>query len=405
MNGQTKAAASGGATNGAHDAIAEAVRGEIAKGAAPGALVHLSRNGATSYLKAFGYADMEAGQPIAADTIFRFYSMSKPIAGAAVMTLFDEGLIGLDDPISSYLPEFRDMMVRRQDGGLEPAERDITIRQLMTHTSGLSYVLMPSTVQEDYRASDVFAIRNRLSESLEAHVRRLARLPLAAQPGTAWNYGESMGVLGRLVEVVSGQTYGDYLRAKLFVPLEMADTDFWVPPEKAHRLAQLYTSSAGVEGLANARDDEQFGGSYLLKPSLEYGGAGLVGTSGDYMNFALMLLAGGVFNGRRVLSERSVAMMLTNQLAPSLGDQPLASLGRPPGVGSGLCGSVVVFRDATSPPGTVGEYGWNGWASTTFWIDPQLGLAGLVLTQVIPEEQGSVELGAAVRSAVYSMER
>ncbi len=404
MNGQTETASMGadGGVRQAADAIAQAVRGQIDKGAIPGALVHISQAGATSYLEAFGHMDLESGTPTAPDTIFRFYSMSKPITGAAVMTLVDEGRIGLDDPIKAYLPEFADMTVRRQDGGLEPSKRDISIRHLMTHTSGLSYLMMPSPVQEDYRAANVFAIRNRLSESLEAHVKRLARLPLAAQPGAAWNYGESMGVLGRLIEVVSGQSYGSYLRARLFDPLEMVDTDFWAPPEKAHRLSQLYISGSSFEGLANARDADHYGGSYLVRPRLEYGGAGLVGTSRDFMNFAFMLLAGGVFRGQRVISRASVAMMLTDQLRGSLGDQPLASLGRPPGVSSGLCGSVVVFRDAASPPGTVGQYGWNGWASTSFWIDPRNDLAGLILTQVIPEAQGTVELGLAVRAAIYA---
>lgn len=404
MNGQTETAPMGvdGGVGQAADAIARAVQGQIDKGAIPGALVHLTQAGATSYLEAFGHMDLEAGTPITADTIFRFYSMSKPITGAAVMTLVDEGLIRLDDPLKAYLPEFADMTVRRQDGGVEAAERDITIRHLMTHTSGLAYLMMPSPVQEDYRAANVFAIRNRLSESLEAHVKRLARLPLAAQPGMAWNYGESMGVLGRLIEVVSGRSYGSYLRARLLEPLEMVDTDFWAPPEKSHRLSQLYTSGGGVEGLVNARDGDHYGGSYRVPPRLEYGGAGLVGTSRDFMNFAVMLLAGGVYRGQRVISRESVAMMMTDQLRGSLGDQPLASLGRPPGVSSGLCGSVVVFRDAASPPGTVGQYGWNGWASTSFWIDPRNDLAGLVFTQVIPEEQGTVELGLAVRAAIYA---
>lgn len=382
------------------EGISSVVRRQMENGIVPGALVYISQNGEQSYFRSQGLADLEGKKAVQKDTIFRFYSMSKPLTCAAVMTLYDDGLINLDDPVRKYLPEFSDMKVRTPSG-IVPADRDITIRHLMTHTSGLSYEVMNSLVAGDYRKADVFAIRNRLSEDLEHHVKRVARLPLTAQPGTAWNYGESMGVLGRIVEVVSGKTYRVYLKDRLFGPLEMKDTDFFVPPEKAGRLAQLYIKGE-TTALRNLRDEAHYGGSYLVKPQLEYGGAGMVGTAGDYMNFAQMLLDDGAFGGRQVLSQKSVRMMLTNQLDPSLGDQPLKASGRAPGVGFGFCGFMVAAMRDQSPPGSIGEYGWGGWASTTFWVDPKRDLAGLVFTQVIPEVLGTMTLGDEVRAVVYS---
>ncbi|MCZ4296435.1 serine hydrolase domain-containing protein [Henriciella marina] len=379
--------------------VDEAMRAEIASGEIPGASVMLAQNGEVAYFSSAGYANLETQTPIAEDTIFRFYSMTKPITCAAVMTLWDDGLINLDEPITTYIPEFADMQVRTPDG-LVPAERDITIRHLMTHTSGLSYPVLPTIVSEDYEAANVFAIRNRTAETLEAHVKRLAEMPLLAQPGTEWNYGESMGVLGRLVEVVSGKSFGTYLDQRIFSPLGMDDTGFYVPPEKADRLAELYHLDT-ARTLSNAENNPQYGGDYLEKPLLEYGGAGLLGTAGNYMSFAQMLLNQGEAGGQRVLSAEAVELMTSNQLDESFGDTPLASSGRGSGIGFGFCGLVTVAPPTQPPAGAVGEYGWSGWASTNFWIDPRNDIAGLIFTQVIPDDIGSVELTASVREAIY----
>lgn len=382
------------------EAIDAAISLQVSAGEVPGALVVIAQGGKVVYSRAEGFADAENKVPMTDDTIFRFYSMTKPMTCAAVMTLRDDGLIDLDDPVSKYLPEFASMTVRTP-AGIVPAERDMTIRHLMTHTSGLTYAILPGPVQDDYIQAGVFAIENRQSETLEAHVRRLARLPLVAEPGEAWTYGESMGVLGRIVEVVSGKSFGAYLRARLFEPLSMEDTGFYVPPEKSARLAELYHMDKARK-LSNAGDKALYGGTYLAKPLLEYGGAGLVGTASDYMNFAQMLLASGRFEGRQVLSAEAVGMMTSNQLPSSLGEAPLAASGRGAGTGFGLCGYVTVARPEGSPPGAVGEYGWSGWASTAFWIDPKNELAGLVLTQVIPDDIGSIELAKKVRDAIYA---
>ena len=381
-------------------AIDAAISQQVSAGQVPGALVVIAQGGEIAYSRAEGFADAENKVPVTEETIFRFYSMTKPMTCAAVMTLRDDGLIDLDDPVSKYLPEFASMTVRTPSGTV-PAERAMTIRHLMTHTSGLTYAILPGPVQEDYVQAGVFAIENRQSETLEAHVGRLARLPLVAEPGAAWTYGESMGVLGRLVEVVSGMSFGDYLRARLFEPLSMKDTGFYVPPEKSARLAELYHMDRDGK-LSNAGDKALYGGSYLEKPLLEYGGAGLVGTASDYMNFAQMLLGSGRFEGRQVLSAESVGMMTSSQLPDALGEAPLAASGRGAGTGFGLCGYVTLARPDGAPPGEVGEYGWSGWASTAFWIDPRNELAGLVLTQVIPDDIGSIELGKKVREAIYA---
>lgn len=381
-------------------AIGSAAGGLIREGQVPGALVMISQ-GADTYTHIEGFADVERSVPVREDTIFRFYSMTKPITCAAVMTLYDDGLIGLDDPLKEYLPEFSQMHVRT-DAGVVPADTDITIRHLMTHTAGLSYKVLPGPVQQDYADAGVFAIENRTAETLEAHVKRLASLPLVADPGTVWNYGESMGVLGRLVEAVTGKTFGAYLQERILAPLTMDDTGFYVPAEKASRLAQLYhLDTEGV--MSNAADAAIYGGSYTEKPHLEYGGAGLVGTARDYMNFARMLLAGGEFEGHQVLSPEAVNLMTANHLGPEFGDTPLAASGRGVGTRFGLCGYVTLDQPEGAPPGAIGEYGWSGWASTGFWIDPQNDLAGLVFTQVIPDDIGSVELTARVREALYGV--
>lgn len=380
-------------------AVGNVAEGLVREGQVPGALVMISQGGDT-YTHVEGLADVERSVPVSEDTIFRFYSMTKPITCAAVMTLYDDGLISLDDPIKEYLPEFSHMSVRAGDG-IRPASSDITIRHLMTHTSGLSYKVLPGPVQQDYADAGVFAIENRTAETLEAHVKRLAALPLVADPGTVWNYGESMGVLGRLVEAVTGKSFGAYLQERILAPLTMDDTGFYVPAEKASRLAQLYHLDT-EGGMSNAADAAIYGGSYTEKPRLEYGGAGLVGTAGDYMNFARMLLAKGEFEGRQVLSPEAVALMTTNHLGPEFGEAPLAASGRGAGTRFGLCGYVTVDQPEGAPAGAVGEYGWSGWASTGFWIDPQNDLAGLVFTQVVPDDIGSVALTARVREVIYA---
>jgi CubicO group peptidase (beta-lactamase class C family) len=370
----------------------------------PGAVTMVARHGKLIHLKSQGYADVENKTPIGPDTIFRLMSMTKPITSAAIVMLYDDGLIGLDDPIKNYLPEFTKMYVRSEQG-LIPAKGNITIRQLLTHTSGLAYASLPSVVTGDYKRANVFAIDNRLSETTEAHVKRLAKLPLVAHPGTVWNYGESMAVLGRLVEVVSGKSFRSFLKERLLNPLEMHDTDFYVAPENKKGLAQLY--EMGSAGVISNVDPNNYGGSYFKKPLLEYGGAGLVGTPYDYLRFAQMFINGGKSKKIQLISVAGIKMLMSDNLPASVATDTLALLLPLSGVdfGFGFGGSVVVGKESDESAGSVGEYSWGGWANTLFWVDPEQELVGLVFTQVIPASPSSVnlgvELGAAIRKATY----
>ena len=379
--------------------ISKVIESEVEAGEIPGGVVLIAHRDGQSVLASHGVASLEGGPALSDDTIFRFYSMTKPITCAAVLTLVDDGLISLNDPITDYIPEFASMMVV-SNGELLPTETPITIKHLMTHTSGLSYAVLPGPAQAYYADANVFAINNRLSETLEQHITRLSEMPLVSKPGSIWNYGESMGVLGRLVEIVSGQSFAEFLNSNIFDPLSMTDTAFFVPPEKTGRFADLYYLPTGGE-MTNITGEALYGGSYRKEPSLQYGGAGLVGTPKDYLRFARMLLNNGTLDGKKVLSKEAVHMMTSNQLSTELGSAPLASAGRGEGVGFGFCGLVTTGPRSDDYPGPLGEYGWGGWASTDFWIDPENQITGLVFTQVIPEEIGSVQLSRNVRELIY----
>ena len=374
-------------------------------GKLPGVIAVIARKGEITHASSSGYSS--SGDPTTTlatlpDTIFRLFSMSKPVTAAAVMLLLDEGLIQLDDPVSNYLPEYTNMKVLKK-GQLVTAASPITIRHLLTHTSGVSYLLLQTPVTDHYVKEDVFAISNRLSETTEAHVKRLAKLPLVAHPGAEWSYGESFGILGRLIEVVSGQSFGQFLQTRLFVPLKMTDTGFFVPEEKVHRLAALYQadSNGDLVDVSNG----PFGGDYTQKPPLEYGGAGLVGTPLDYLKFAQMLLNDGQVDGRQLISQASIEMLKTNQLGNEMGETPLESLGNPEfsrsGVGFGFGGYVVHEHPGEGWNGSLGEYSWGGWADTHFWIDPKEGLVALFFTQVLPGSGAPANWRPKFREFVY----
>ncbi|MEM8701936.1 MAG: serine hydrolase domain-containing protein [Pseudomonadota bacterium] len=384
------------------DAIIAGTKNLIDAGEIPNAVTFISEEGEIVFRDVQGWRDIEAGIAMTEDTIFRHFSTSKPMTCAAILTLVDDGLVDIDAPVKSYLPEFGDMQVRTQDG-LVPAERDITIRHLMTHTSGIVYAEMPSPVSADYAEAGVSAIPNRMDETLAEHNKRLAKLPLAAQPGTEWNYGESMGVLGGVVEAVSGQSLGSYLQERVFTPLQMTDTAFYAPGGKASRLSQLYARIAPgtLQMVGYARN---FGGDPGQEPLLEYGGAGLVGTAGDAMNFLHMLLNNGMFEGKQILSEKSVRLMTSDQLEPALGNSPV-QVGPPDArwtnIGFGFCGQVVKVG-ADGFKGAPGEYSWAGWAGTEMWIDPAAKRAGIVATQALPTAGLDYPLSDVVRGAIHS---
>ncbi len=354
-------------------------------GAIPGALTAIARHGYLVHLGLEGdYAE---------DTLFRIYSMTKPVTAAAIMILYERGGFFLDDPVRAYLPEFTQLKVWESET-LVAAKSDMTLRHLLTHTSGLSYpeadgyrLFEHHPAYPKDRAGVTNETLGRLgAKDLTAHVRALASLPLLCHPGEAWNYGESMAVLARVVEVVSGESFTEFLKSELFDPLDMQDTGFQVSEAHAGRLAPLYQQDD--DGNLMIAPDGDFGGDYLATPNLVTGGTGLVSTAADYLRFSQMLLNQGELEGRRVLSPHSVQLMFADHLPKRLGETPLDSLQHPVaegrGLGFGFGGLVVRNASQTISPGSDGEYSWSGWANTDFWIDPQRSLIGLVYTQVVP---------------------
>ena len=326
---------------------------------------------------------------VSPDTIWRIYSMTKPITSVAAMMLWEEGAFELKDPISRFLPEFADVKVWR--GGsvtrpdLEPLMRPIEMWHLMTHTSGLTYGFMYAhPVDELYRRGG-FEWGVPQETDLAGICSKLATQPLLFQPGTEWNYSMAIDVLGRIVEVNSGQSLGDFLQSRIFGPLGMVDTGFSVPEAEVGRLAELYTAHPGT-GLATPMP--AFGAAARTAPTAHLGGGGLVSTMSDYLHFAEMLRAEGTFGGTRLLSPRTVRFMTQNHLP---GDADLTTFGRAlfsetafDGVGFGLLGSVTLNPVAAKVPGSVGDFGWGGAASTFFWVDPVEDLTCVFMTQLLP---------------------
>ena len=313
----------------------------------------------------FGFADIENQKPIADNTIYRIYSMSKPITVVALMTLYDEGKFQLDDKVSKYIPEYAGIKVYTANAKgftLEAQQNEMTIRHLLTHTSGISYGWdRNSYVDSLYR---VFQ-KGGSKKTLEEYMLLFSELPLNFQPGTHWKYGLSIDVAGYLVEVLSGIPFDEYLKTYVFEPLKMKDSGFYVPEENHERLAVLY--NAGRDGkLVAARGS--FGDAVKTKPILFSGGGGMVATIDDYARFCQMLLNGGELDGTRVLSEEATKLMLTNQL-PETAQYENGEMG------FGLGGAVNLES---------GEYSWAGMASTNFWINPETQTIIITCTQLLP---------------------
>jgi CubicO group peptidase (beta-lactamase class C family) len=365
----------------------------IAEGKIPGAVTLVARRGKVVHFEASGLRDVERKLPMEKDTIFRLYSQSKPVTGAAVMILFEEGHFLLSDPVSKYLPEFSSMNVYVSGEGANAKTtraQPITIHQLLTHTSGLSYPIFPTPVGKMYVEKGVVVSEGEGHKfrNLQEWSERLVQVPLVAQPGSEWNYSAGMDVLGRLVEVISGKTFGEFLQERIFGPLSMVDTGFHVPKSKLDRFAANYTPTpAGGMQLI----DDPKSSSYSRKPVLEMGGSGLVGTVGDYLKFAQMLGNKGEYAGVRILGKKTVEFMTSNHLTPNFPDDPLTSIytlqgkGRAWGMGFGLTGSVVTNPAIAGLPVSKGTYSWGGAATTHFWVDHEEELVGLVHTQLLPD--------------------
>jgi CubicO group peptidase (beta-lactamase class C family) len=366
----------------------------IAQGKFPGISVTVARNGRIAYQQEFGYADIEKKQPLRKDTIYRIFSMTKPVTGVAVMILFEEGRFRLDDPVSMYLPGFKDMQVYEgaSDGApkLAKTTREVTIRDLLRQTSGLTYG-GADALGRLYQAKALFDP----STTLEQMVQKTCSLPLKFQPGSQWEYGVSIDVLGRLVEVVSGQPLDVFMQKRIFAPLKMVDTAFSVPEDKMSRFATCYGYAAG-KGLsplpaASGVDRYRRGANRMLS-----GGGGLVSTVSDYLRFATMLARGGELDGARILAPRSVRLMSVNQLPE--GVKPASWGGKNDGNGYGFTMSVTTDVARTTGLGSVGDFGWDGAASTFFRIDPSEKLVVLVMTQRTPCD---LEIQVKAKTLVY----
>ena len=355
-------------------------------GKLPGAITLVARRDRVAHLHVGGQADVARGVPLAADTIFRIYSMTKPLTTTAMMMLYEEGRFQLDDPIHRFLPCFADMRVYAggSRGKIDsvPAERDITFRDLMTHTAGLTYGFMEAhPVDALYRAHGVDFQTS--DATLGEVVARAAALPLIAQPGRAWNYSIATDVLGHLVAVFSGQDFASFLQNRVLGPLGMVDTGFHVPAEKLPRFAANYMR--GADGGLVLVDDPQ--NSVFGAPrKIASGGGGLCSTLADYLRFCRMMLGGGALDGVRLLGRKTVELMTSNHLG---GD--MAALGTPrfsestyAGIGFGLGFSVMLDPAKAQIAGTPGEYAWGGAASTAFWIDPGEQMIVILLTQLSP---------------------
>ena len=350
--------------------LGSVMRGEIERGRVPGAVALVARRGRVAYFESYGRRDPRSPDPMARDSIFRIYSMTKPIVSVAAMMLWEQGRFLLSDPIEKYLPELgrrQVAVVRGAEIELVDAERPITIQDLLRHTSGLTYEFRGSgPVHKMYTAERIYS-RN---QSNADQVATLAKLPLLHQPGTKWEYSRSTDVLGRLIEVLSGLTLGEYLQRHIFAPLGMVDTAFYVPPQEHGRLAEAFAkdpdTGAGVQ-LINVHD----------APKFESGGGGLVSTAGDYSRFLQMLLNDGRLDGVRFLSRKTLELMTADHLGPITGAPDLLL----PGYGFGLGFAVRLQPGIAHVPGSVGQYFWGGLAGTTFWVDPAEELFAIMLIQ------------------------
>lgn len=353
-----------------------------------GGVVLVFHKGETAYLKAFGKRDLEAGRPMETDTIVRLYSMSKAITSAAALTLVDAGKVGLDDPVSKYIPSMANLKVAGPDGVRDPS-RPPTVRDLLLHTAGFTYGDGPKASAEAFGK-----LQPLNAPDLKEMCERLAQVPLAHDPGSDWHYGTNTDVLGRVVEVASGETLDVYLSKTIFEPLGMADTAFSVPADKVGRFAGNYARDNGKLKLVDAPAESKF-----ARPATQFsGGGGLVGTAGDYGRFLLMIHKGGELDGKRVLKAETVKLMTTNQL-PTAAYPIHFGPAKRKGVGFGLGFSVrVEDADGNDPGGTVGEYGWGGMASTHYWASPKDDAFVVTIEQIVPYN-GDTEVG--LKRAIY----
>ena len=371
--------------------VKASLQAEVDKGNIPGAVVMINRKGRLIYSEVVGYQDKSTNKPMSKDSIFRIYSMTKPLASVAAMILVEEGKMQLADPISKFMPEFANMQVsvgtKDSSGNMEyslvPAAKPITVQDLLRHTSGIGYPEITSNpnIKKAYTDAGLYVTGgtdyDQRRVTPQEMIEGIAKAPLSTQPGTNWEYGMSVDLLGRVVEVVSGKRLGDFLQDRVFTPLQMKDTAFSVPADKKSRIAEPFATDPFNKAPIKLLD-------VTIKPSNDSGGAGAAGTAGDYMNFASMMLNGGELNGQRILSPMTVNLMASDMLGnrATVPLSPGQLLMGVDGYTFGLGFMVRQGQGLASVDGSPGEYMWAGAAGTFFWIDPKEQLAVVVMSQV-----------------------
>ena len=377
----------------------------VDEGRLAGWQVLVTRRGQTVHSSTCGSRDLEAGLPVEPDTLWRIYSMTKPVTAVVAMQLYEQGLLRLNDELSRYLPEFADMRVlvggNADQPKTVPAVAPVRLWHLLSHTAGLTYAFTRSSVLDDmYRGAKADPLEDPDAD-LAQMCERWGALPLMFEPGTAWNYSVATDVLGRVVEVVTGQTLEEAFAERVLGPLGMSDTRWWVDAEDASRLAALYVPHPGT---GRALRHDAMGATALRPPKLLSGGGGLISTAADYARFTSMLVRGGELDGVRLLGPRTLAYMTRNHLP---GGGSLTTLGRGQfaetaydGIGFGLGFGVSVDPVATKVTATPGEFTWGGLASTAFWVDPVEQLTAHFFTQLVPSS--TYPIRTELRQLVYA---
>ena len=351
--------------------MSDAFKREIDKGTLPGATVMVARRGQIGWFEALGRQNPASSAPMAQNSIFRIFSMTKPIVSVGIMMLIEDGHFLLSDPVAKFIPEFANQKVGVENNGkldLVPLKRAMTVQDLLRHTSGITYDHTGnSLVQQMYQQS---RLRSRKISNAE-HAALVASLPLMSQPGAEWNYSRSTDVLGRIIEVVSGKTLSAFLTERILAPLQMAETAFHTGEENAGRLAEPFANDPWTGDKVELFD-------MLEKPVMESGGGGLVSTTMDYARFSQMLLNGGVLDGNRLVGRKTLELMASDHLAPHVKvDSPLM----PAGHGFGLGFAVRTSKGLAPFPGSLGQFFWSGMAGTFFWIDPAEDLFAVFMMQ------------------------
>ena len=370
-----------------------------------GAVVAIARKNKTVYMKSFGAADVDSKKAMTNDAIFRIASMTKPVTSVAVMMLYEEGKFLLDDPISKFIPEFKESKVLTADGKTVPAKREITIRDLLRHTSGISYRFWGKPIAEVYEKAGIFDGLAPTEGTIADMTKRIAAQPLHNQPGEAWEYGLNTDVLGYLVEVVSGMPLDKFFKERIFNPLKMVDTQFYVSDAQKSRVVSLYTPGE-KGGIVKSPDAPTRWGQLIFSPAVPYGtqrtyfsgGGGLTSTASDYLRFTQMFLNGGQLDGQRLLSRKSVELMAMNHIGDIsvwayVPPSAAGNLGDKFGLGFGVRSDAGM-----NELGSTGEYMWAGIFNTRFWIDPKEQMSIVMMGQIIPR---NVDIEAKVHAAVY----